>query len=135
MLVAFLAIPLPAAPVPSAIATSRARSGAVPGSSVSTAAQPVAGPAVRTPTPCCTATPRATSAASSDDCNASGKSKLITMQPGDKVASSITWNGRLSQKGCPDGEGAAAKAGRYDLTGRNGSVTSDSTPFALTNAD
>ncbi len=47
----------------------------------------------------------------------------------------ITWNGRLSQKGCPDGEGAAAKAGRYDLTGRNGSVTSDSTPFALTNAD
>ena len=72
---------------------------------------------------------------SSDDCNASGKSKLITMQPGDKVASSITWNGRLSQKGCPDGEGAAAKAGRYDLTGRNGSVTSDSTPFALTNAD
>ena len=56
-------------------------------------------------------------------------------KPGDKVASSITWNGRLSQKGCPDGEGAAAKAGRYDLTGRNGSVTSDSTPFALTNAD
>ncbi len=69
---------------------------------------------------------------SSDDCNASNKSKVITMQPGDKVASSITWNGRLSQKGCPNGEGAAAKAGRYDLEGRNGSVTSASTPFALT---
>ena len=69
---------------------------------------------------------------SSDDCNASNKSKVITMQPGDKVASSITWNGRLSQKGCPNGEGAAAKAGRYDLEGRNGSATSDSTPFALT---
>ena len=71
---------------------------------------------------------------SSDDCNASGKSKIVVLQPGDKVASSITWNGRLSQKGCPDGEGAAAKAGRYDLVGRNGKVTSESTPFALTNA-
>ncbi len=69
---------------------------------------------------------------SSDDCNASNKTKVITMQPGDKVASSITWDGHLSQKGCPDGEGAAAKAGRYDLEGRNGEVTSDSTPFALT---
>lgn len=70
---------------------------------------------------------------SSDDCNASNKSKVTTLQPGDKVASSITWDGRLSQKGCPDEQGAAAKAGRYDLEGRNGDVTSDSTPFALTN--
>ncbi len=72
---------------------------------------------------------------SSDDCNASSKSKVVTLKPGDKVASSITWNGRLSQKGCPDEEGAVAKAGRYDLVGRNGKVTSDSTPFALTNQD
>ncbi len=71
---------------------------------------------------------------SSDDCNASNKSKVITMQPGDKLASSITWDGHLSQKGCPNGAGAAAKAGRYDLEGRNGAVTSDSTPFALTSA-
>lgn len=69
---------------------------------------------------------------SSDDCNASNKSKVSTLQPGDKVASSITWNGRLSQKGCPNGEGDPAKAGRYDLDGRNGTATSDSTPFALT---
>jgi hypothetical protein len=69
---------------------------------------------------------------SSDDCNASDKSKVIKMQPGDKVASSITWNGRLSQKGCPNGQGAAAKAGRYALTGSNGGVTSDPTPFGLT---
>ena len=69
---------------------------------------------------------------SSDDCNASSKSKVTTMQPGDTVASSITWNGRLSQKGCPNGEGAEAKAGRYDLEGRNGAVTSDQTPFAMT---
>lgn len=70
---------------------------------------------------------------SSDDCNASNKSKMVTLKPGDKVASSITWNGRLTQKGCPNGEGDAAKAGRYDLVGRNGKVTSESTPFALTN--
>jgi hypothetical protein len=69
---------------------------------------------------------------SSDDCNASNKTKVTTMQPGDKVASSITWNGRLSQKGCPNGDGAVAKAGRYDLVGRNGQVTSNTTPFALT---
>lgn len=72
---------------------------------------------------------------SSDDCNASSKSKVVTLKPGDKVASSITWNGRLTQKGCPNGEGDAAKAGRYDLVGRNGKVTSEPTPFALTNAD
>ena len=69
---------------------------------------------------------------SSDDCNASSKSKIAELQPRDKVASSITWDGRLSQKGCPNGEGAAAKPGRYDLVGRNGTVTSKPTPFALT---
>jgi len=70
---------------------------------------------------------------SSDDCNASNKSKVVVLEPGEKVASSITWNGRLTQKDCPNGEGAAAKAGRYDLVGRNGKVTSTPTPFALTN--
>jgi len=72
---------------------------------------------------------------SSDDCNASSKSKVVTLKPGDKVGSSITWNGRLTQKGCPDGEGDPAKAGRYDLVGRNGKVTSEPTPFALTDAN
>ena len=71
---------------------------------------------------------------SSDDCNASDKSKVVVLKPDEKVASSITWNGRLSQKGCPDGsDGAQAKAGRYDLVGRNGKVTSEPTPFALSN--
>ncbi len=72
---------------------------------------------------------------SSDDCNASGKSKEAVIDPGQKVASSITWTGRLTQKGCPDGEGAKAKAGRYDLQGRNGKVRSEQTPFALRNKD
>ena len=69
---------------------------------------------------------------SSDDCNASDKSKVIKMQPGDKVASSITWDGHLSQKGCPNGKGPAAKAGRYALTGKNAGVSSGETPFGLT---
>jgi hypothetical protein len=72
---------------------------------------------------------------SSDDCNASSKSKVVVLEPGDKVASSITWNGRLSQKGCPNGEGELAKAGRYDLVGRNGKAVSEPTPFALTDSN
>jgi len=70
---------------------------------------------------------------SSDDCNASNKSNVTTLEPGQTVASSITWNGRLTQKGCPGGQGAKAKAGRYDVQGRNGKVKSDLTPFALSN--
>lgn len=72
---------------------------------------------------------------SSDDCNASSRSKVIVLQPGNPASSSITWNGHLTQKGCPNGEGAEAKAGRYDLVGRNGQVLSDPTPFALTTAN
>jgi hypothetical protein len=55
----------------------------------------------------------------------------VTLEPGDKVVSSITWNGKLSQKGCPD-ISTSAKAGRYVVIGRNLKLTSDPTPFALT---
>ena len=71
---------------------------------------------------------------SSDDCSPNKKSKVVTLKPGDKVVSTITWNGRLSQKGCPD-INTAAKAGRYVVIGRNLEVRSESTPFALTNKD
>lgn len=69
---------------------------------------------------------------SSDDCAKNSKSKVVTLRPGDTVASSITWDGRLSQKGCPN-QGKFAKAGRYDLIARNGEVRSEKQPFALTN--
>ena len=68
---------------------------------------------------------------SSDDCSASDASKIIVMKPGEKVSSTITWNGRLSEKGCLS-EGAEAKPGRYDVVGRNGAVDSDGDPFSLT---
>lgn len=70
---------------------------------------------------------------SSDDCNASNKSKVVVLKPGEKLASSITWNGNLTSPGCPNGEGPAAKAGTYRVEGRNLKVTSDPTPFSLTN--
>jgi hypothetical protein len=68
---------------------------------------------------------------SSDDCNASDKTKVVTLQPGETVSSSISWSGVLSRKGCPDIK-REAKAGRYEVVGRNGKVRSDGTPFALT---
>lgn len=68
---------------------------------------------------------------SSDDCGASDESKIVTIEPGEKVASTITWKGRLSEPGCPT-EGEAAKAGRYEVVGRNGKIESDGTLFALT---
>ena len=68
---------------------------------------------------------------SSDACNASTTTKPSVLEAGEKVASSITWDGRLSSKDC-NKQGALAKAGSYDLTGSNDLVQSDKTPFALT---
>ena len=71
---------------------------------------------------------------SSDDCSPKGKSKVIEMEPGDKVASSVTWNGQLSEKGCPANQ-PQAKPGRYSLEARNGDVISEGVPFAVANPD
>lgn len=68
---------------------------------------------------------------SSDDCSSNKKTKVVTLEPGDKVASTITWNGRLSEKGCPD-INTTAKVGRYEVIGRNLDVSSEPLPFALT---
>jgi hypothetical protein len=68
---------------------------------------------------------------SSDDCNASNKSKIAVLKPGEQVASSITWDGQSTQKGCP-GDGKAAKQGRYDLIARNSDVKSEKAKFSLT---
>ena len=71
---------------------------------------------------------------SSDDCSNNKKARVATLEPGDKVQSTITWNGRLSQKGCPDIK-KAAQPGRYVVIGRNLDVRSESTPFAITAKD
>ena len=67
---------------------------------------------------------------SSKDCNASKKSKVVTLEPKKKAQTSITWDGRLSKKGCPE-KGARAKAGSYELVGINEGTTSKKRPFSL----
>lgn len=68
---------------------------------------------------------------SSDDCNPNDKSKVVTLKPDESFAASIAWNGKVTQKGCPN-EGTAAKPGRYDVVGVNMDVESEKVPFALT---
>jgi len=68
---------------------------------------------------------------SSDDCGAATKSKVITLKPGKKVGTSIEWNGKVTTKGCPN-EGTPAKAGRYQVTGKNVKAKSPGTTFLLT---
>lgn len=68
---------------------------------------------------------------SSDDCNPGGTPQVVTMAPGQSYSVSVTWLGRLSQKGCPTNQPMATK-GTYKLTGRNGDVTSAPAVFALT---
>ena len=68
---------------------------------------------------------------SSDDCGASDKTKVVVLEPQEKVGTQITWNGVQSQKGCPADQ-AKAKPGSYDVTGTNGKVTSEKVRFRLT---
>ena len=68
---------------------------------------------------------------SSDDCNPGGAPQVVTMAPGQSYSVSVTWLGRLSQKGCPANQPMATK-GTYRLTGINGTVTSAPAIFALT---
>ena len=68
---------------------------------------------------------------SSDDCSPSKKKKVVTLEPGDMVVSTIEWNGQLSEPGCPEID-EAAKVGRYEVIGRNVDVFSEATPFAVT---
>lgn len=68
---------------------------------------------------------------SSDDCNPGGTPQVVTMAPGQSFSVSVTWLGRLSQKGCPPNQ-PMATGGTYRLTGRNGAVVSAPAVFALT---
>ena len=68
---------------------------------------------------------------SSDDCNASIATKESVLQAGERLASSITWDGRQSPQNCSK-QGVFAKAGSYELIGSNETVKSVQTPFAIT---
>ena len=68
---------------------------------------------------------------SSDDCFPGGQPLVQTIQPGQSYSVTVTWLGKLSQKGCPPNQ-PAAKAGSYKVTGRNGTVVSAPAVFSLT---
>jgi hypothetical protein len=68
---------------------------------------------------------------SSKHCNASKKGNVLTLEPGARAATSITWDGRLSKKGCP-AKGAQAKPGSYELVGLNGDKSSKKSRFSIT---
>jgi hypothetical protein len=68
---------------------------------------------------------------SSDDCFPGGQPQVQTIEPGQSYSVTVTWLGKLSQKGCPANQ-PAAKAGSYKVTGRNGAVVSAPAVFSLT---
>ena len=68
---------------------------------------------------------------SSDDCNAGGAPLVTLLKPAQSYSVTVTWPGVLSSKGCPANQ-PLAKAGSYDLDGRNGTLISASSTFSLT---
>jgi hypothetical protein len=67
---------------------------------------------------------------SSKDCNPGKKGKVVTLEPKQRAQTGITWDGRLSKKGCPS-KGAQAKPGSYELVGVNAGKNSKKQPFSL----
>ena len=65
------------------------------------------------------------------DVGGGGSQQVATLQPGQSYSVSVTWLGRLSQKGCPADQPLAQK-GTYKLVGRNGDITSAPAAFSLT---
>ena len=57
--------------------------------------------------------------------------QVQTIEPGQSYSVTVTWLGKVSQKGCPVNQ-PAAKAGSYKVTGRNGAVVSAPAVFSLT---
>ncbi len=60
---------------------------------------------------------------SSDDCNPSQEEDVITLDRGDEFETQLTWDGRVSEPGCPVDQPIVG-AGEYSVIGRNGDVVS-----------
>ena len=60
---------------------------------------------------------------SSDDCNPSDKNDITTLDRGDAFETQLTWDGYLSEPGCPTDE-PMAEAGEYSVIGVNGNIES-----------
>lgn len=60
---------------------------------------------------------------SSDDCNPSTASDIISMKRGEEFTTQLVWDGRTSAAGCPSDQ-PLVEAGEYVVVGRNGDVRS-----------
>jgi hypothetical protein len=67
---------------------------------------------------------------SSDFCNTSDASNVVTLAPGQGVTTSVDWAGTITTEGCPADQ-PTAQAGSYRAIGRNGSVESEPVSFTV----
>jgi hypothetical protein len=67
---------------------------------------------------------------SSDFCNPSDASDVVTLAPGEGVTTSVTWPGTITAEGCPADQ-PTAQAGSYRVVARNGSVESEPVSFTV----
>lgn len=67
---------------------------------------------------------------SSDDCNPSDASDIISLTRGDEFTTQLMWDGRTSAAGCPSDQ-PLVEAGEYTVVGRNGTIESLPTAIRL----
>ena len=60
---------------------------------------------------------------SSDDCNPSDASDIVSLKRGEEFTTQLVWDGRTSAAGCPSDQ-PLVEAGEYSVFGRNGTVVS-----------
>jgi hypothetical protein len=67
---------------------------------------------------------------SSDFCNPSEAADIQALAPGKPFTTSVTWQGTVTQEGCPADQ-PQAQAGSYNAIARNGAVESEPVPFVV----
>lgn len=67
---------------------------------------------------------------SSDDCNPSEASDIVSLKRGDEFTTQLMWDGRTSEEGCPSDQ-PLVEAGEYTVVGRNGTIESLPTAIRL----
>lgn len=60
---------------------------------------------------------------SSDDCNPSDASDIVSLTRGEAFTTQVVWDGRTSETGCPSDQ-PLVEAGEYQVVGRNGDLLS-----------
>ncbi|MCW2608020.1 MAG: hypothetical protein JWO60_2713, partial [Frankiales bacterium] len=68
---------------------------------------------------------------SSDDCSPGGRPGPVVLQPQELQVITLTWGGRRSRPGCPDGA-EQIEPGTYRVLGRVGTLRTEGTSFLVT---